>query len=195
MKANDIQKLVKNTSPYETIMIDGDWGVGKSYEIKKALIDNTNSCILSLFGINSCKEMFSSLFLRLGLNSKISEFYALWILNSEELKGYVEEIFKSLDKITFEKYISSIKVFVSNGDYRKAYMKIKDISDREWQGIEESKIIELLNSDILPLGSISEEQWRMFKALKDLFMKTDYRKQLWVNYIKIAEEENKYDKA
>ena len=35
----------------------------------------------------------------------------------------------------------------------------------------------------------------MFKALKDLFMKTDYRKQLWVNYIKIAEEENKYDKA
>lgn len=128
-------------------------------------------------------------------DSKISEIYALWILNSEELKGYVEEIFKSLDKITFEKYISSIKVFVSNGDYRKAYMKIKDISDREWQGIEESKIIELLNSDILPLGSISEEQWRMFKALKDLFMKTDYRKQLWVNYIKIAEEENKYDKA
>jgi len=128
-------------------------------------------------------------------DSKINEFYALWTLNSKELKEYVEEMFKSLDKITFEKYISSIKVFVSNGDYRKAYMKIKDISDREWQGIEESKIIELLNSDILPLGSISEEQWRVFKALKDLFMKTDYRKQLWFNYIKIAEEENKYDKA
>lgn len=128
-------------------------------------------------------------------DSKINEFYALWTLNSKELKEYVEEIFKSLDKRTFEKHISSIKVFVSNGDYRKAYMKIKDISDREWHGVEESKIGELLNSDILPLGSISGEHWRMYKALKDLFMKTDYGEQLWVDYIKIAVEKNKYDKA
>lgn len=126
---------------------------------------------------------------------QIDEFYTLWLLNGEKLKDYIQELFKSLDKKTFEKHVSSIKMFENSGDYSKAYMKIKDISDREWKGVEESKFGELLNPDILPLGSIGEEQWKMFKALKDLFMKTDDRQKLWDEYIKNAKENNKSDKA
>lgn len=126
---------------------------------------------------------------------QIDELYTLWLLNGEKLKDYTKELFKSLDKKTFEKHVSSIKMFENSGDYSKAYMKIKDISDREWKGVEESKFGELLNPDILPLGSIGEEQWKMFKALKDLFMKTDDRQKLWDEYIKNAKENNKSDKA
>lgn len=126
---------------------------------------------------------------------KIDEFHTLWLLNGEKLKDYTEELFKSLDKKTFEKHVSSIKMFENSGDYSKAYMKIKDISDREWKGVEESKFEELLNPEILPLGSIVEEQWKMFKALKDLFMETDDRHKLWDEYIKNAKENNKSDKA
>lgn len=126
---------------------------------------------------------------------KIDEFHTLWLLNGEKLKDYTKELFKSLDKKTFEKHVSSIKMFENSGDYSKAYMKIKDISDREWKGVEESKFEELLNPEILPLGSIVEEQWKMFKALKDLFMETDDRHKLWDEYIKNAKENNKSDKA
>jgi hypothetical protein len=44
MKANEIRSLVENIhqSPYKNIMIDGAWGVGKSYEIQKALKKTLN---------------------------------------------------------------------------------------------------------------------------------------------------------
>lgn len=128
-------------------------------------------------------------------NIEIDEFKEIWFLNSDKLKEYTQEIFDSMDKRTFEKHISAIKVFEKSGDYGKAYMKLRDISNRDWKGVEENKLKELLIPKILPLGSISEEHWRMFRELNKLFIKTDEMKKIWFEYIKDAIEKNKSDKA
>ena len=48
MKADYIKEIIESydKSPYECILIDGPWGVGKSYAIEKAL-NNNNSCNIS----------------------------------------------------------------------------------------------------------------------------------------------------
>ncbi len=128
-------------------------------------------------------------------NIKIDKVKESWFLNSDKLKNYTQEIFDGMDKRTFEKHISAIKVFEKSGDYGKAYMKLRDISNRDWKGVEENKLKELLIPKILPLGSISEEHWMMFRELHKLFMKTDEMKKIWFEYINNAIEKNKSDKA
>ena len=53
MNASQIDEILKNLHkmPYRCVLISGDWGVGKSYTVNKALPEC--SCVVSLFGIRS----------------------------------------------------------------------------------------------------------------------------------------------
>lgn len=126
---------------------------------------------------------------------KIDETHTLFSLENKRLKEYISDIFTTLENKKFEKYFYSIKKFEDRGDYNNAYLIIKSMTERIWNNVEESKFGELLHQDALPLGSISEEQWRFFRKLKDLFMRTDGRRKLWDEYIQNAKENNKDDKA
>ena len=128
-------------------------------------------------------------------NIEIDKTYTLFSLQNERLKEYIPDIFRTFENKKFEKYFSSIKQFENTGDYNNAYLTIKAMAERTWYDIDESKFEELLNQDALPLGSISEEQWRAFRKLKDLFMQTDGRRKLWNEYIQNEKENNKDDKA
>ena len=64
IESND--KLPHNKKfPYECILIDGPWGVGKSYAIKAALADNDNVCNISMFGLKDAQEIYHELFFQL----------------------------------------------------------------------------------------------------------------------------------
>ena len=46
MRADDINRIIKNINqlPYNAILINGAWGIGKSYAINEALAGNSNVC-------------------------------------------------------------------------------------------------------------------------------------------------------
>lgn len=58
---NVIDSFVKKENPYHCILIDGSWGIGKSFQIDKALEKIPRSISISLFGITSVEELMTQL--------------------------------------------------------------------------------------------------------------------------------------
>lgn len=72
MKADYIKEIIKkyDEMPYKCILIDGTWGIGKTYAVKDALKENNNVCYLSVFGIKDVQQIFHETFYQLGLKDK-----------------------------------------------------------------------------------------------------------------------------
>ncbi|WP_323635577.1 P-loop NTPase fold protein [Pectobacterium polaris] len=50
--------------PGFAVLINGDWGVGKTYQVKEAL-NEEDICYVSLFGMSTSAEIYSSIFLKM----------------------------------------------------------------------------------------------------------------------------------
>ena len=72
MKADYIKEIIKkyDEMPYKCILIDGTWGIGKTYAVKDALKENNNVCYLSVFGIKDVQQIFHETLYQLGLKDK-----------------------------------------------------------------------------------------------------------------------------
>ncbi len=77
MIASEIPKtliqFVDKENPYHCILIDGSWGIGKSYQINKALKKIHPSAMVSLFGANSIDEVLLQLAIQICDGAKASE--------------------------------------------------------------------------------------------------------------------------
>ena len=54
MDADYVENIIRNIDKqsYKCILVDGAWGIGKSYMVRKALEDmKDRTCFISLFGI------------------------------------------------------------------------------------------------------------------------------------------------
>lgn len=71
MKADYIEKITKrlNDLPYEAILFDGKWGIGKSYAINAALEKNDNVCKISMFGLADIKQIYHEVLFQLALKN------------------------------------------------------------------------------------------------------------------------------
>ena len=55
MNADYVENIIRNIDKqsYKCILVDGAWGIGKSYMVKKALEDmKDRTCFISLFGMD-----------------------------------------------------------------------------------------------------------------------------------------------
>ena len=79
MTANEIPRtisqFVEKDNPYQCILIDGPWGIGKSFQINKALKDIPYSTTVSLFGAKSVDEVLLKLTVQICDNSKTNTEY------------------------------------------------------------------------------------------------------------------------
>lgn len=60
MKADSIQDIVGKLDemPYECILFDGVWGIGKTYAVDAALKEQENVCRISLFGLQNSQQIY-----------------------------------------------------------------------------------------------------------------------------------------
>lgn len=61
MNADYVEKIIRNIDEqsYKCILVDGAWGIGKSYMVKKALEDmKDRTCFISLFGMDDCQKIY-----------------------------------------------------------------------------------------------------------------------------------------
>ena len=73
MKADDINRIIKNINqlPYNAILINGAWGIGKSYAINEALAGNSNVCKLSMFGLPDAQKIYHEVLFQLILKNNV----------------------------------------------------------------------------------------------------------------------------
>ena len=67
MKIDELNNRLEDEFPniYNTILINGNWGIGKTHFIKKEFLKYKNPMYLSLFGINSFEEFKIQLYMEL----------------------------------------------------------------------------------------------------------------------------------
>ena len=74
MRADSIPEIIcsldNGTMKYQCVMISGDWGIGKSYQLNAAIKDNKPVAYCSLFGVKNVSDVFGELVFRLTLNRK-----------------------------------------------------------------------------------------------------------------------------
>lgn len=73
MRADDINRIIKNIDqlPYNAILINGAWGIGKSYAINEALAGNSNVCKLSMFGLPDAQKIYHEVLFQLILKNNV----------------------------------------------------------------------------------------------------------------------------
>lgn len=73
MKADNIKNIINNLCdlPYDAILFDGVWGIGKSYAINEALKENNNVCKISMFGLNDTKQIYHEALFQLALKNNV----------------------------------------------------------------------------------------------------------------------------
>lgn len=72
MRADYIKEIISEyiQMPYECILIDGTWGIGKTYVVKDALKEYKNVCYISAFGMKDAQQIFHEAFYQFGLKDK-----------------------------------------------------------------------------------------------------------------------------
>ncbi len=105
MKADYIKDIIASYHdlPYECILIDGPWGVGKSYAIKEALVDDNGVCDVSMFGLKSAQEIYHEAFFQLIIKTKkkkaLREFTSKainWIAGFSDKISFIKGAMESL---------------------------------------------------------------------------------------------------
>lgn len=76
MNADYVENIIRNIDKqsYKCILVDGAWGIGKSYMVKKALEDmKDRTCFISLFGMDDCQKFTMKHFFSLPLGHLAAE--------------------------------------------------------------------------------------------------------------------------
>ena len=73
MQADYIKTIIRKIDqlPYNVILFDGTWGIGKTYAINEALEDNDNVCKISMFGLSDANQIYHEVLFQLALKNSI----------------------------------------------------------------------------------------------------------------------------
>lgn len=72
MNADYVENIIRNIDKqsYKCILVDGAWGIGKSYMVRKALEDmKDRTCFISLFGMDDVQKIYHEAFFQLALRT------------------------------------------------------------------------------------------------------------------------------
>ena len=73
MQADYIKTIIRKIEqlPYNVVLFDGTWGIGKTYAITEALGDNDNVCKISMFGLSDANQIYHEVLFQLALKNSI----------------------------------------------------------------------------------------------------------------------------
>lgn len=157
------ENLDKDFKSNKVILLDGNWGIGKSTCVKK-YIKNKEYIYLSLFGIKDAKELEDNVFLELKNISdrvaKVCQFY-----NAENIKtnSFKDELNNSI-KDTLFIVLDDLEKKSDKLTYKELFGLISALND-----ITKTKIILITDTTRISLNNIE-----IFKSLKELIIDKTY---------------------
>ncbi|MGO3012678.1 MAG: P-loop NTPase fold protein [Hafnia alvei] len=79
-----IEYYITQNEPMHAVLVTGEWGVGKTHQVKK-IIKNEDMCYISLFGLSSTAEIYTSIYAKMfPIKAKVKK--TLNIFSSSSLK-------------------------------------------------------------------------------------------------------------
>lgn len=138
MKIDELKKRLEDEFPkiYNPILINGKWGIGKTYFIKKEFLKYKNPIYISLFGINSFEDF------------KVQMYFEL-----DKILGFIKKVNKSIENtnIGIGWFSMSIPYFEQDivkiiKRKKKEFLIVIDDLERKSSNINMEEILGLLES-------------------------------------------------
>ena len=109
MNADYVENIIRNIDEksytYKCILVDGTWGIGKSYMVRKALEDKKDKAFyVSLFGLESAQQIYHDILYQLLLHTENGGKLVEWCKD-------ITKIFGNFNKKIFVRSFISIVDF------------------------------------------------------------------------------------
>ncbi len=88
---------------YKNILINGDWGIGKTYFIKEYLKDKNNTIYIQLFGIDSIENLKLNLYMQIN-----------------KITGFLKKANKTISGINLSNSFASLSIPYFEGEITKS---------------------------------------------------------------------------
>lgn len=192
MKANEIEEPLKRfftkENPYKCILINGVWGIGKTYEVKKVIDDRKDILYTSLFGLKNLNDLYTAL-----------ASYKITFKSVGKLFDIIRQLnlpygVNALASLVTPKYI--FYRFISQAKYENNYLVIDDlerISESfpidEFMGFIET--LKLENIKIVLIACVEkfkEDNVELFQKYKEKIIDRTYEIDLISENLLIADD-------
>lgn len=102
MNADYVENIIRNIDKqsYKCILVDGAWGIGKSYVVEKALEDKKDrTCRVSLFGMEDVQQIYHEILYQLLLHTSNGGKIVEFLKDSFRILGNFDDRAKSVSTI------------------------------------------------------------------------------------------------
>lgn len=145
MNADYVEKIIRNIDEefytYKCILVDGTWGIGKSYMVRKALEDKKDrTCFVSLFGIDDVQQIYHEALFQLLLRAADGGKMIRWLKDATKVFGsfsyraknintVLESRFSELDALVTlsKKFETKHVVVIDDLERCKESLKLREI--------------------------------------------------------------------
>lgn len=145
MNADYVEKIIRNIDEkfytYKCILVDGTWGIGKSYMVRKALEDKKDrTCFVSLFGMDNVQQIYHEILFQLLLRSADGGKMIRWLKDAtkvfenfsygaKNINTVLESRFSELDALVAlsQKFETKHVVVIDDLERYKESLKLREI--------------------------------------------------------------------
>ena len=104
MNADYVENIIRNIDEksytYKCILVDGTWGIGKSYMVRKALEDKKDKAFyVSLFGLESAQQIYHDILYQMLLHTENGGKLVEWCKDITKIFGNFNEKIKNINTI------------------------------------------------------------------------------------------------
>ena len=139
MNADYVENIIRNIDKqsYKCILVDGAWGIGKSYVVEKALEDKKDrTCMVSLFGMEDVQQIYHEILYQLLLHTSNGGKIVEFLKDSFRILGNFDDRAKSVSTILESHFSEEDMVNSITRKFDEGHIVVIDDLERRKESIE-----------------------------------------------------------
>ena len=139
MNADYVENIIRNIDKqsYKCILVDGAWGIGKSYVVEKALEDKKDrTCMVSLFGMDNVQQIYHEILYQLLLHTSNGGKIVEFLKDSFRILGNFDDRAKNVSAILESHFSEEDMVNSITRKFDEGHIVVIDVLERCKESIE-----------------------------------------------------------
>lgn len=200
MNADYVEKIIRNIDEefytYKCILVDGTWGIGKSYMVRKALEDKKDrTCFVSLFGMDNVQQIYHEILFQLLLRSADGGKMIRWLKDATKVFGNFSYGAKNINTVLESRFSELDALVALSQKFETKHVVVIDDLERYKESLKLREIFGVIENlkqchdiYVIAVANLNElENKKEFdkyneKVIDRIFQITEYSRQIkWSN--------------
>lgn len=151
MNADYVESIIRNIDKdfytYKCILVDGTWGIGKSYMVRKALEDKKDrTCFVSLFGMDDVQQIYHEILFQLLLRSADGGKMLRWLKDATKVFGNFNYRAKNINTILESRFSELDALVALSQKFETKHVVVIDDLERCKEGLKLREIFGVIEN-------------------------------------------------